>query len=308
MIIVGISKEHRCFDGLYYQLFQKIRSTKAVVLLYSIIGGVLPIPGRIITTATLLRTLPVKNRSSRSALGVVGYLSTHHYYFWSPLEATVIIPIAMLSLSYKELLLITWPLLAVYLAVTCWCVVALDVETLEAPQLNRTYRARHSLPLILGIASIVAGLPPYYGLSGAALYYIWLTKSFSIKQLAGYIQWRLVAWLLVISILSIFIKRNLSEVDRFTTDSVYYAAFIGAVASFLMGSSAKFAGIASGLTLIYGMEYFLLFFGTEFVGYLLSPSHRCVWITKDMFDMKWREFYLPLGALSVILLIISIVI
>ncbi len=67
----------------------------------SAIGGILPIEGRVTVSAGVLDTM-CSNHShnhGREKMGIVDYLGNHHYYLWSPLEKTVILPIAAFGLK-----------------------------------------------------------------------------------------------------------------------------------------------------------------------------------------------------------------
>ena len=63
-------------------------------MITSLLGGILPIPGRVALSAPLLDAIAPPDKKKRSAFGVIDYLSTHHYYWWSPLEKTVVLPMA----------------------------------------------------------------------------------------------------------------------------------------------------------------------------------------------------------------------
>jgi len=54
MFVTGILKERGYLTDLFRLLTQKIKSKKAVVFLVSLFGGVLPIPGRVALSASML--------------------------------------------------------------------------------------------------------------------------------------------------------------------------------------------------------------------------------------------------------------
>ncbi len=94
-------------------LEQKVKSKKMVVFLVSLFGGVLPIPGRVALSASMLNSIAPVDNKKRKKFGIIDYLATHHYYLWSPLEKTVIIPMAVLGLTYSKFMLYVWPLLLI---------------------------------------------------------------------------------------------------------------------------------------------------------------------------------------------------
>ena len=84
------------------------------------IGGVLPIPGRVALSAPLLDAIAPPDKKRRSEFGIIDYLSTHHYYWWSPLEKTIILPMAALGITYGEMLQYTFAPLLICLGYTWW--------------------------------------------------------------------------------------------------------------------------------------------------------------------------------------------
>jgi molecular chaperone DnaK len=53
-------------------------------------------------------------------LRIIDYLSTHHYYWWSPLEKTIVLPMAALGITYGQMLSYTFVPLIICLAYTWW--------------------------------------------------------------------------------------------------------------------------------------------------------------------------------------------
>jgi len=116
MALSFAAKKTQIFLPLYSFIASRVKSKRAVVALISLVSGILPISGRVAVSAGALDTIAPKN-NKRKNYGIIDYLSTHHYYFWSPLEATVILPMAALGLSYFEFIGRIWPLLATALII-----------------------------------------------------------------------------------------------------------------------------------------------------------------------------------------------
>jgi hypothetical protein len=95
-----------------------------------------------------------------------------------------------------------------------------------------------------------------------------------------------------------------------TPSNILIVSVLGFVASFLLGSSAKYAGIVSLLTSVFGMQYFVLFFTLEYSAYLISPSHKCLPIGQKYFHtgfltylkalIIWISFMLTYAILTVL--------
>jgi hypothetical protein len=113
MVIAHVFRRHEVLAGLYGRLQRRVRNRRVLLAGMAAVLGVLPIPGRISVTSSLLDTLRAPGRRSPQ-LGVVAYVATHHYYLWSPMEKSVVIALGGLGLSYAEFIrLMAWPLLIV---------------------------------------------------------------------------------------------------------------------------------------------------------------------------------------------------
>ena len=99
----------RFIRNIHIFLSKYIKSNRLFVVIVSAVCGVLPIPGRVSVSAGILDTMAPKD-SRRKWYGIIDYLSTHHYYLWSPLEKSVIVPMAVLGLTYFEFIYIMGPL------------------------------------------------------------------------------------------------------------------------------------------------------------------------------------------------------
>ncbi len=333
MISSGIMKKHNLLADIFKYISEKIPSKRGVVALISFFGGVLPIPGRVTVSAGILSNLaPCCSdtdcnkgdkdcRKSRSKFGIIDYLSTHHYYLWSPLEKTVILPMAALGLSWGAFIGYVWPLILITLIYIIWYIfwrfneedIILNTEIFGDYNIKRLITG--FFPLVLGIGLLASGI-----LSGAwifgflALYYIGLTKSFDIKEIFGYVNWWLVGLLSIVLILSVFFKSHNTEIlgfineysailDITTTTGIMAISAFAFLSSWLMGSSGKFAGIVALLVTIYGPQYLVWFLVIEFFAYNISPTHKCVPIGSMYFGTSVRRYFEAIIWWQILLLI-----
>ncbi len=115
MVCSGIIKSNNYFTPIFSWLLDKVKSKKLIVYLISFVSGVLPVSGRVSVSAGILDTLAPKDScKSRSKFGIIDYLATHHYYLWSPLEKTIIIPMAVFSMSYLQVMSYLWAFASCY--------------------------------------------------------------------------------------------------------------------------------------------------------------------------------------------------
>lgn len=315
MIIAGLAKQYELFAPAYAYVKNTFRSNRFVVAILSAIGGVLPIEGRVTVSAGLLDTVAPQETESRKKLGIVDYLATHHYYLWSPLEKTVILPIAAFGLSYGAWLGMIAPLLVVSLIFVVWYIwsqIHEDEVAIKPGKFKLSAVIRNVFPMVIAIAAYVAGVSHVLAFGLLALYYVVLTQQWDPKKLLGYVRWDVLIWVTLAIMLGNYFKEYSSEFttlikttafDMHTLLGVIVVSAIGFVASFLMGSSGKFVAIAVLMAQVFGVEYFLWFFAIDFAGYLVSPTHKCVVVGNRYFGTPLSTYYKALGTWAGLLLL-----
>lgn len=318
-IAVGLIKDNMLFNSLFYYIKQTVKSNKALVVILSAIGGILPISGRVTVSAGMLDTIaPKKGEIGRENYGIIDYLSTHHYYMWSPLEKTVLIPMAAFSLTWLGLLNILWPLLAVSILLIFGYIYFYikDSDVVVTPILEFNFKLseiiRNVVPMIAAILAVINDLNPIWSFGLLVFYYCFLTKTWDYKKLISYINWEVIVIVGLIIIFGNYVKTY----DSFITDYIKQSVFdittlsglllvssIAFISAFILGSSSKFAALAVILTQLFGIEYFLWFFALEFAGYLLSPAHKCVAIGKTYFNTPLVKYITVLGIWALLIII-----
>ena len=310
MMIAGMVKEHGLFKDMFCFFEQNLKSKKAVVAIVSALTGLLPIKGRVTVSAGMLETLaPDKGCCGREKFGPIDYVSTHHYYFWSPLEKTVILPMAAFGLSYGAWIGIIWPLLAVtiafILAYLIWGVKESDIELGDCGTEIKVSRiTRYVFPYIAGVGAIIAGIDFIWAFGSLTLYYMFCTKTFDLKKLLGYVDWKLVGWVALIIVAANYAVQNTDTIKAFlgnagldinTVSGFTLLSLFSFAGAFALGSSSRFGAITVLMASIYGIEYLPWFFAVDFVGYLISPMHKCVAIGMLYFGTKLRYYATILG-------------
>jgi hypothetical protein len=317
MISAGLAKEYNLFAPAYAYVKNTFRSNKFVVVLLSAIGGILPIEGRVTVSAGLLDTVAPKCGHGREKMGIVDYLSTHHYYMWSPLEKTVILPIAAFGLTYATFIGMIAPLLIVSLAFISWYIwYQVKEEEIVVTPGNFKISAvlRDVLPMFvaLGVYIWTGGEHHVFAIFGClTLYYVIITQQWNYKKLLGYVNWSVLAWVAAVIIAGNFFKSHNADFITFIKGSAFdphtllgmvLISATGFIVSFLMGSSGKFIAIAVLMAQVFGVEYFLWFFAIDYSAYLLSPTHKCVMIGNRYFGTPFKTYYLALGSWAALLL------
>jgi len=261
MIGSGAARKYNLFMPVFRFIAARVKSKRAVVGLISTVAGVLPIPGRVSVSAGVLDTIAPRDER-RQVYGIVDYLSTHHYYFWSPLEKTVIVPMAVLGISYGTFMGLIWPMLAGAIAMIVgylmFYVTEDDVEIVledqPSPQIEWI-----NFKLLASVAGII------------------VLGNF-IKSYSG----ELTAWVESASYLPA-------------------AMLFSFIAAFALGSSGKFAGLVALLTSVFGLKWLPAFFAIDYAGYMLSPTHKCSIIGRGYFKTNMNKFYKTVGVFVIVI-------
>jgi hypothetical protein len=287
----------------------------------------LPIPGRVTVSAGILDSLAPSCSSgdkpcqkSRAKFGIIDYLSTHHYYLWSPLEKTVILPMAALGITWSTFMGYMWPLVLIsfgyIFGYIFWKFKEEDIVINE--DLFNNFNSKEfilgTLPLFLGILLLAAGIHGWIVFPILTFYYIAYSGIVSLKKLNSFINWWLVGILAIVLVASTFFKSHSKEIGAFITQhSTFFdihtlvgflaISAIVFIAAWLMGSSGKYAGLVAILLGLYGIDYLVWFLTLEFAAYNLSPMHKCVHIGRMYFGTKIRRYFEAIIIWQVLLLI-----
>jgi hypothetical protein len=297
MFITGILKERGYLMDVFKLLEQRVKSKRLVVFLVSLFGGILPIPGRVAISASILNAIAPTDRQKRKKFGVIDYLATHHYYLWSPLEKTVIIPMAVLGLTYMQFMSYIWPLLLISGLYIGYYITSLKEDEIEIDVKDEPINWKNIglvvLPFLLTI--LISCVTDYYFAAFATFTTYLVTYSNSWKKLLSYINWQLVFIVAGIIILGNFINSYYSLMESYiktynNPKNILVVSVISFLVSFLLGSSTKYASIVSLLTSVFGMHYFVLFFTLEYSAYLISPSHKCLPIGQKYFHTGFMTY------------------
>ena len=275
MALSFVAKKNNVFVPVYEFLARNIKSKRAVVALTSAVSGVLPINGRVTVSAGVLDTLAPKNKK-REKFGIVDYLATHHYYFWSPLEKTVILPIAVLGITYTQFLGRVAPLLiAALIFIMFYIFSVLKEEDIELSITRKKTSVEEDKQQFVSYAKTLA----------------------------------VVALIIVLgNVISKYSDLIVSFVEATRQDGLLIVALIaGFLGSLALGSSSKFGGFTAIAVSIFGIEYLPLFFAVDYAGYILSPIHKCLAIGKSYFGTPIKKYYSVLASYAGLIVLVGVV-
>lgn len=297
MFVTGILKERGYLSDIYRILAENVKSKKMVVFLVSLFGGVLPIPGRVAISASMLNSIAPTDNKKRKKFGIIDYLATHHYYLWSPLEKTVIIPMAVLGLSYSGFIGYIWPLILISGLYIGYYIITLKDDEIDIVvgngKTNWMDMVMVVFPFLLTI--LISCVTDYYFIAFSVFTLYLISYSNSWKVLHRYVKWDLLWIVFLVIILGNLVNSQYEVIENVIKQYsepqyIVIVSVIGFLASFLLGSSAKYAGIVSLLTSVFGLQYFVLFFTLEYSAYLISPSHKCLPIGQKYFHTGFLTY------------------
>jgi uncharacterized protein len=307
MIVGGLVKNYGVLNEVFVFLRNTFKSNRLVVAATALAGGVLPIEGRVVMSAPLLDSIASDKAQSRSKFGIVDYLSTHHYYWWSPLEKTVALPMAALGLSYTQYMTHTIVPLIITLAFAGTFIFAYvketDVEIIDSARIiswNRLLKGWGPIIATMIFLLTVNTKENPYLLSvwfpSLTCYYSYICNDWKWGK---YINWQFLGLALIVLTFSAImgeIKEPVMDyLENISTIKVpgalYIASVIGFLASFAMGSSGKYAGLVSILVKGFGIHYLTWFLCIEYAGYIISPMHKCLLIGQQYFGTPIRKYY-----------------
>lgn len=308
----AIIRQNDLFVGFYALLRKYISSNKLLVFLISLFSGVLPVSGRVSVSASMLDTLHLRNKEK---LGVIDYLSTHHYYLWSPIEKTIVIPMAILGLSYFQVIELLLPAIVAYFGFLayyfCFQIKPTDVE-FEIKTENQEFSLLTVLFFILPIISMVAfpDVPLWIPFAVASPYFLYqhYQQNNTFRNIE--INWSLLFLISGIILFGQYAASYFDVMQEYVKENEFtlpLAVGLGFAISFLLGSSGKFVALSTVLTVLYGIEYFPLFFLSEYAAYLISPTHKCLAIGKQYFGTPFRLYIKPIGQLALIMFVLAII-
>ena len=212
-------------------------------------------------------------------------------------------------MTYAQWIGIIWPLLAVtvvfILAYLFFGVKETDVQLKDIGEEVKVSRiTRYLLPYIFGVAAVIYGIDFLWAFGSLTVYYMVVTKTFDIPKLLRYVDWKIIIWVAIIIFVANIARQNTDAIKTFLSDTgmdintwtgFLYLTAISFAGSFALGSSSRFGALMIIMTSIYGIQYLPWFFAIDFVGYLISPMHKCVTIGMLYFGTKLRYYITILG-------------
>jgi len=268
--------------------------------LIMVLSGILPIPGRIVLCKSLLDTTCKSNCNN---MNLAAYLSTHHFYLWSPVEKSVLILIAGLGISYVQFIHLMIAPIVVYLCIVAWFVRGVEYEVNTDTFKMSSMRDIVLLTVILVVSCVYTGF-----IHMLLVYLMHLMRKYRYSVVnfkdIDFKTVMIVSFIILVSSLVREYEVMLHDVVL-SYNSLSMVCVLSFVASFILGSSSKFAGVCLLTTSIFGLEYMCLFYTIDFCGYMLSPFHKCGAIARSGSLQPTGRFHTGVFSMCVLMILCS---
>jgi hypothetical protein len=300
LLISQYLKDKELVNPLLSKIYSKLSNKKLLLFVFVNILGFLPVPGRITLACGVLDTIQDKTKDNKK-MGILAYLSTHHYYLWSPIEKSVIIAMTAAGIGYLTFIKMMLPAIIVYaiLLLLIYFVYVKDhdinftFEKFSRNEFSKTTILLHISNLIISlIVSIV--FKSYYLFFGIYMFGLLVIDYkqwyYSLKK----IDYMILLYLSMILVGAYYIQvystpyfKNIVSISAY----IYTFLILSFIGSLLLGSSSRYAALtAIGVTL-FGVKYLPLFYIIDYAGYFLSPTHKCTMISKMYFNVPLKYYY-----------------
>ena len=124
-----------------------------------------------------------------------------------------------------------------------------------------------------------------------------------------YVDWYTVLFLAVIIVGANFAREYTDQIKTIVSANVEHFALVSVIAftgSLILGSSSRFAAITAICVGLYGIEYLPWFFAIDYAGYMLSPTHKCLFIGKSYFGTDLYQYYKSIFILCSALILVAL--
>jgi len=270
-----------CIISIYknYNILGSIKPTPIKGKIIILLSGLLPIPGRIVLCKSLLDTMsdiPDKRTN------VTAYISTHHYYLWSPLEKSVVILLGGLSITYAQFISYMLVPIFIYMIFMLYHVCTLKLKiTSKHTDDNQS----GSIDILLLLLCLIVSCFVDVIIESLLCYLVYLLIKYKPGlRIIKDIDIRTLVYVSVILVIGCVVKHNISHIHEYLSGvqgDLYLAMILSFIFSFILGSSSKFSGLCLLMTIIYGLDYMCIFYVIDFSGYMLSPTHKCTLVAQS---------------------------
>lgn len=324
-----IMKQTGALDLMITSLFSILGGGRFLMISIPSLIGLLTVPGGAILSAPMVGESGEKLSLTKDQKAAVNIFFRHIWYPIYPLYPALLVAASLTGVRASSLILFSLPpvLVAVVAAIKTMFVGSKKIE--RTKEVNKTLAVQgllqSMLPVIVTLVMALA-FDIYFPLSVLvgiimALFNL-LDKNTSLQdQLISRIKTMIIPGInfsMVISVFGIMVFKEVLQASSVLSIFMESMISLGLPIAFLGAVSALLSGIITGsntaslgitvpifLPLIpvdNPIPYVLLIFIASIIGYVLSPLHLCLILTKEHFSCEYKGFYKyfywPIGVMS----------
>jgi len=284
--------------------------SKNILILIPAVFGLMPMPGGALVSAPIIDPEASKLDISQEYKTFINFWFRHVVFFIFPLSGAIILASELGNLSVYRIILYQTPFFFLAIFLGLWRIRGIKNEN-KNKDLNILF-IWHFLPIILVIVlNIFLGLDFIYGLIIAIILVFIQNKSKNFKMiLKGF------SYNLVIAIFGIMFFRFTVEktglVESFLIDWLPMELLI-VIIPWIMGLATGLSMAAIGITfplllpLTTSPLHISILYVSCVLGYLLSPLHLCLIVTKEYYKPNLGKVYKLFLPLLLILLLCNLI-
>lgn len=325
-----IMKLTGALDLMITSLFSLLGGGRFLMVSIPSLIGLLTVPGGAILSAPMVGESGGKLGLTKDQKAAVNIFFRHIWYPIYPLYPALLVAASLTGVSASNIILLSLPvvLIAVVAALKTMFVGAKKVErqkdvdkTLAVLRLIQSMLPMLATLVLALIFNVYFPLSVFVGIIMALFNLLDTTKGMK-EQLIQRFKTMVIPGInfsMVISVFGIMVFKEVLEASSVLSNFMEYMVSLGLPIALLGFSSALITGLITGsntaslgitvpifLPLIPAtnpLPYVLLIFIASLIGYVLSPLHLCLILTKEHFDCDYKGFYQyfywPVGLMTI---------
>jgi len=339
-VMAEILKETGSLHKMLNSLNILIKDNRIIVATLPSLIGMLPLHGGAILSAPMVEEAGTKLNLSSSRMSSINMIFRHIWYLIFPLFPAVILALEISGVPLRTFLLLNIPTTIITIVVSFFWLFrgvnnykdhsgySLDVK-------NLVHFIQSITPLLVAVILAVVFdvyIPLALAVGVMLAFFNYLTDSSQpiageLKKRVSYVKGGL-KWNMMFAVVGILLYKNFVEnsgvIEIISTNLVEIGIplavllfLVPLLTGFFTGHSLAAIGIAYPIfgPMMPGGNAFLGFFAllyvTSMVGYIISPVHLCLFLTREHFQVEFKKIYqellVPVMTMLVVVVLVTVI-
>ncbi len=324
----GILKRTKSMEGFVYPLQYLVTDYRLVLFLIASLLGLIPMPAGAMFSAPLLKEIGEENDLDSEAIMMSNYWFRHVWEFFWPLIPGVVLYVAVIGVSFREIMIMQFPLSIFALFIGFFWMYR-NLEKIDNHKIsNNTYKKYllvflNSVWPILLIISLVLFFKIDLLISlGLTILLLLIVKKISARSLREIVIHDLSGKIVIMIIGIMLFKQVLNSTNSLTLIALFLSEtginiwiilfFIPFLLGFLTGIITGFIGVGFPIILplmlkdgSVNLSMAMFAYLGGFTGMMISPVHLCLTLTLEYLKVNVYQFYKKLYLNLFIFIVIS---